>query len=177
MIAIIVLAVGWQAMRVNWRRHWAYLIYVLRHKWFVLLAAIELGVPIWGALIHDWDKFLPASWIAYAETFYAPNGGSQYAPTTSFDRYWLRHQNIQPHHWQYWLIAYDNGNTKVLPMPDRYRREMLADWIGAGRALGKPDTLAWYTSQRDNIKVHPQTRVWLDEQLGWEPRNAGDVIS
>jgi hypothetical protein len=52
-------------------------------------------------------------------------------------------------------------------MPDKYRREMLADWRGAGRALGKPDTQAWYAANRDKMKLHPETRAWIEQQLGF----------
>ena len=53
-----------------------------------------------------------------------------------------------------------------LPMSDRYRREKLADWRGAGRALGRPDTREWYLENRDNIQLHPDTRAWIERQLG-----------
>jgi hypothetical protein len=56
---------------------------------------------------------------------------------------------------------------KALPMPDRYRREMLADWRGAGRAIsGKDDTLAWYMKNRKRLMLHPDTRNWIEWQLG-----------
>jgi hypothetical protein len=37
-------------------------------------------------------------------------------------------------------------------------REMVADWMGAGRALGKPDTRAWYEANKDKMILHPATR-------------------
>lgn len=33
---------------------------ILKHKWFVLLAGLEVGVPLWRLIIHDWSKFTPA---------------------------------------------------------------------------------------------------------------------
>ena len=55
----------------------------------------------------------------------------------------------------------------ALPMPDRYRREMLADWRGAGMAInGKDETAEWYVKNRENIILHPETRAWIEEQLG-----------
>lgn len=54
---------------------------------------------------------------------------------------------------------------KALPMPDRYRREMLADWRGAGRAYGNSDTAAWYLKNKNNIILHPETRQWIEDQL------------
>lgn len=55
------------------------------------------------------------------------------------------------------------------PMPDLDRREMLADWRGAGLAYGNPDTKSWYLTRRDTIFqkfIHPDTLEWLDVQLG-----------
>jgi prevent-host-death family protein len=40
------------------RAHLRYLWYVVRHKWFVLLAAFEFRVPFWRAICHDLSKFL-----------------------------------------------------------------------------------------------------------------------
>lgn len=55
---------------------------------------------------------------------------------------------------------------EVLDMPLKDRKEMLADWRGAGKAQGKPDTVAWYKANKENYLLHPATRVWIEEQLG-----------
>ena len=66
------------------RMHLRYLRYVLRHKWYVLRAGLMIHNPL-GAdwreayvmlkwivrlVIHDWSKFLPSEWRAYAAYFY-----------------------------------------------------------------------------------------------------------
>ena len=57
-------------------------------------------------------------------------------------------------------------NTPLpLDMPMNDRKEMLANWKGAGKALGKPDTAAWYHANKDNMFLHPDTRQWIEEQL------------
>lgn len=55
---------------------------------------------------------------------------------------------------------------KALPMPDRYRREMVADWRGAGRAYGNDDTRGWYLKNKSGIILHTETRVWVERELG-----------
>ncbi len=170
---LILILLGYLFVREGgWRmipaRHRAYGRYVLRHKWFVLLECARLDLPLWRALIHDWDKFLPDEWFAYAKTFWTEDGEAQYAPSDAFTRAWNLHQKRNKHHWQFWLITWDHGGTEALPMPDVFRREMLADWRGAGRALGKPDTLAWYTANRDKMILHDETRQWIDDQLGYK---------
>lgn len=159
-------------------RHWQYLKYVLRHKWFVLQAGRDLGVPLWQLLMHDWDKFLPDEWFPYANFFFDSQGNKinrrsktgYYKPTdtgdAAFDYAWLLHQKRNKHHWQWWVLPEDSGGVKLLPMPDVYRREMLADWRGAGRAQGTPDTLAWYIANKEKMQLHPETRAWIEIMLG-----------
>lgn len=64
------------------------------------------------------------------------------------------------------LLEWNRVDTD--PMPDVYRREMLADWRGAGRAQGYNDTLGWYIKNCDKMILHPETRAWIEEQLGVE---------
>lgn len=152
------------------RRHWQYLKYVLRHKWYVFFAGLKLGVPILILIFHDWDKFLPDEWFPYARTFYKPDGTGQYAPDgTGFDIAWLLHQNRNKHHWQFWMITWDKGHTECLAMPEVYIKEMLADWHGAGKAItGKDNIKEWYVANYHNIKLHPDTRLYIDNYIGLE---------
>lgn len=201
------------------RRYTEYLKYVLRHKWFVFQECLKLGVPLWIAILHDWDKFLPDEFIPYAKTFYKPDGSKQYIESMDFAHAWMLHQHRNKHHWQYWLklpqpqnsggtiwedktiqelgiIVWDRGEAqrivernsggqthyefrhvdvltsllakfKLQPMPDVFRREMLADWYGAGKAMGKPNTIEWYRDNREKMKLHPDTRAWIEQQLGY----------
>lgn len=53
-----------------------------------------------------------------------------------------------------------------LPMPEKYAREMLADWLGASRAYeGKwPVSLeswGWWVKNFDGLNLHPDTRAFL----------------
>lgn len=160
-------------------RHIQYGRYLLRHKWYVFKAGCRLGIPFLAAL-HDNSKFRPDEWGPYATYFYESDGTKRtrrdstgyYKPTdtgdAAFDFAWLLHQKRNKHHWQWWTLPEDEGGIKVLPMPDRYRREMLADWIGAGKAQGTPDTLGWYTANRHKMTLHPETRAWIEAQLGFE---------
>lgn len=66
------------------------------------------------------------------------------------------------------LVAVPRASIRVIAdeMPERYRREMLADWIGAGMAQGTPDTLGWYAARGRNHVFGPETRAWIERQLG-----------
>lgn len=155
-----------------------YLWAVLRHKWFVFLECYKLGIP-WLGIIHDLSKFLPSEFVPYARHFYGP--ASHHSDETheavgicddpAFDLAWLHHQHRNKHHWQRWLLTMDSarGSDKIvaLPMPDRYRKEMLADWRGAGHAYGNSDTVGWYVKNSAQIQIHGATRDWIEIELGW----------
>ena len=144
-----------------------YLRYVLRHKWYVLVECCKMGVP-WRGIVHDWSKFSPAEWRPYALSFYGPweyEGRPQWL-VEAMDRAWLHHQHCNDHHWQHWVLVQDDDPTVALPIPDRVRREMLADWRGANRAQTGGDHLAqWYAGHKDKMQLHPDTREWIEAHL------------
>lgn len=152
------------------KRNLQYLFYLLKHKYYVARECWKLGL-IWQGIIHDWQKFLPCEWIPYAQTFY---GTGEDHP--GFNAAWLHHQHYGPHHWQHWLLHEDSGKTITLEMPWKYCQEMLADWRGMSFTLFGADngrTTAWYLANRKLIRLHPNTRLWIEGQLGLqlEPLN------
>ena len=151
-----------------------YLKYVLRHKKFVYQEGRKLGLGRWALIVHDWQKFSLAEWTPYVLSFYGPWEYKDRPPTLVklFDRAWLHHIHCGPHHYQYWILNQDDVDNVLLDIPDRYRREMLADWRGAGLAIsGKDATKKWYGERRVRFAqtIHPDTLEWLDEQLGISP--------
>ena len=112
-------------------KHLKYLRYIVRHKWFVLLECWKRGL-YWRGLVHDLSKFRPSEWFPYAQYFYGDN--KEEALDGFYDAR-AHHQNRNKHHWQYWVrIDDDNEGLMLMPMPAKYRAEMLCDWIGAVRA-------------------------------------------
>ena len=145
-----------------------YLSYVIRHRWFVMLACWKEGF-FWLGIFHDWSKFLPSEFFPYAEHFYGKNSHHKdethtargiktgrdetgyYKPTDTgdkaFDFAWLLHQKRNKHHWQWWILPEDDGGEIIMLMDYKYLVEMVCDWRGAGRAQGTPDDLAWYAKK------------------------------
>lgn len=143
------------------KRHVAYLKYVLRHKWFVLIASKRTGCSLWRALLHDMSKFRPSEFFSYAYTFYDKNGRSCVAITDRFNIAWKHHQNRNPHHWEYWVSEHS-----PLEMPHKYVREMVSDWMGAGRAkTGRWDINEWYEENKDSMVLHLATRLYVKAVL------------
>jgi hypothetical protein len=153
-------------------KHFKYASYLFRHKWYVFIECCKAGIP-WRGLVHDLSKFLPSEWIPYANHFYKPKQRDEtgyYKPCDTgdkaFDYAWLLHQKRNKHHWQWWVLPKGDGGVEILPMPDKYRKEMLADWRGAGRAQGYGDnTNEWYKANRNKMQLHPETRAWIEHQL------------
>ena len=155
-------------------KHLQYLSYVLRHKWFVFLESCKLGIP-WQGITHDMSKLLPSEWMPYANFFYGNkvqpirDSTGYYKPTdtgdAAFDFAWLLHQKRNKHHWQWWCLPEDEAGLKTLPIPERFLREMLADWQGAGRAQRRPDTLAWYSKNGHKIQMEAKSRAWLESRI------------
>lgn len=162
-----------------------YLRYLILHKWYVFVECAKRGIT-WQGLVHDLSKFRPDEFGPYMRYFYgsyltqqqkdlylkntpdwARKWKSRETVNKEFDVAWLKHQHRNPHHWQHWLLREDDGGFKILDMPHQYCVEMLCDWIGAGKALGKPDTLAWYSKNRDNIYLSPIAQEWIEDQLGY----------
>ena len=149
-------------------KHWRYAKYLARHKWFVFVAGLRHGVPLWRLVIHDWSKFMPCEWFPYAKSFYGPQPRTT-STKLAFDAAWLHHQHFNPHHWQHWVLREDSGDTKIIAMPVNFAVEMIADWCGAGRAItGKWEAWTWYEKNKERIMLHPETRLLIEAVLRFE---------
>lgn len=145
-------------------KHIRYLAYVLIHKWFVLKECWKLHIP-WRGIVHDLSKFSRSEWSPYVNYFYGEERTD--VVKEEFNKAWLHHQRINPHHWQLWVLFEDSGKIVPLEMPENYMKEMLADWRGAGIAIkGFDDTKNWYLANKDKMILHEYTRNWIERQLG-----------
>lgn len=153
------------------KKYFKYFWYVLKHKWFVFLECRKSGI-FWLGIIHDWSKFRPSEFIPYARHFYGQDrigqvekekvegyDKSRDVEDEDFNKAWLYHIHRNKHHWQYWVLIQDENEDMVLEMPLRYRNELLADWVGAGKAItGKDNIKEWYLKHADKFRFAPTTR-------------------
>lgn len=156
-----------------------YLKYVLRHKFYVMIECFKVGL-YWRGLLHDISKFLPSEFIPYANHFYYNDGSFKeekrnttgyykagFTDDPAFDFAWLLHQKRNRHHWQWWTLVGDTDEVKILEIPLVYKIEMLCDWRGAGKAQNNPTSNKdWYLANKDKMQLHPNTREWLEIELG-----------
>lgn len=140
--------------------HVLYGWYVARHKWFVLLAGLRVGVPLWRLIVHDWSKLTRAEWGPYVRRFY----DEENERPGEFKEAWRHHWSHNKHHWQGWCMRLDGTPAiSTVRMPETYAREMVADWMGAGRAItGRWEVAEWYANERERIELHPETRSLVE---------------
>jgi hypothetical protein len=161
-------------------KYWIFLKYLIRHKWHVFVECCRQGVPCRG-MSHDVSKFLPSEFIAYANYYYENHISSQRTDipidqeNSPYYLAWLIHQKRNRHHWQWWILHGEENHPRAIPMPEQYIKEMVADWYGAGRAQGQPDTLAWYERNKERMILHTSTRIRV-EQLLYAGQSAADEI-
>ena len=147
-----------------------YFLLTIKHKWFVFIAGLKIRAPLWRLIVHDWSKFLPSELPHYGRQFFGKANDPR-----GFSVCWLKHQNRHPHHWEYWVPRTGHGRSndpqygdmKPLYMPEWAIREMIADWMGAGRSYeGQwPDFRNWTWFQKNyfKMKLHPLTAVRILE--------------
>lgn len=143
-------------------KHWRYFKYVCKHKWFVFYAGLGTRAPLWRLIIHDYSKFSRTEWSAYANRFYGGRSGleDKTLDPEAFKLGWLHHLHRNPHHWLYWVLMLEDGTKMAFEMPEKLVREMVADWMGAGRAItGQWDLQEWWDANKKGMLFHPNTRI------------------
>lgn len=127
------------------RNVWPYFVvhlrricYLLKHKYWVFVACCKLKIP-WLGVIHDWSKLLPVEAKGYLAHSYGYGDPALWTPA------WEHHVQHNKHHWENWIVRpWERWLVKPCLVPDRYIREMVADWYGAGRAKRGLSAREWY---------------------------------
>lgn len=149
----------------------SYFWLTLRHKYYVLLAGLKLGVPFYLLVLHDWSKLTPREYPHYQRQFF----GTADDPSR-FSYAWNNHQKSNRHHWEYWIpiTGHSKGGYKdlqPLPMPRKYVLEMVADWMGASRAYEgnwlDARGWSWWEKKEQYIltRCHQDTIRYIKEAL------------
>jgi hypothetical protein len=137
------------------------------HKYYVFQAGRWTKTSLWRRLVHDWTKYTSAEAPHYGRQLFGAADDN-----VGFITAWNHHHKANPHHWEYWIPAttHTRGSWvpgEPLPMPEIVIREMVADWLGAGRHYtgswaGSVETWGWYNEWKDRIVLHADTRVKLE---------------
>jgi len=153
---------------------------ILLHKWYFFKAGRYLGSPLWLCLIHDISKFAPVEFINYSRWF----GGVK--DRLGWAKAWRHHAHHNRHHPEHWILSWrgdpdfynDIGESlaqfvTVLPMPELYVREMVADWMAASKTFtGSFDIAVWLNENGPKMNLHDDTiaeihSVMMETDKGW----------
>lgn len=156
----------WFLKQLKWSVQYAKL--TLKHKWYFAIAGWRLKCSFWSIITHDLSKFRLIQLPYYGRQFFGDKGR-----TDQFDVAWLHHQNSSPHHWEYWItrsghsLSNSSGGqvhsaSYPLDMPEKYIREMVADWMSASKAYtGSWDIQAWLFKNRPRMRLSSVTAYRL----------------
>ena len=159
-------------------KHWKYLKYLLKHKWYVGIECWKRGLYL-HAFTHDFSKFRPSEWLPYVEYFYGnwdrdePDDFRYWTGRDKvqrpFDRAWLKHQHRNQHHWQHWVLREDEGNVKLIGMPYFIIVQMVCDWIGASKAIRGKDAMPveWYRKEKDKMEMEEVSQNTFEMLIGF----------
>lgn len=145
-----------------------YFLYVLKHKWYVLVECWKHGL-YWQGIIHDLSKFRPSEFIPYAQHFFSEENYPH--EEVLFNRAVLHHYNRNKHHWSYWVQRDRDDHSQPLVMPKKYVKEMICDWQAMGKIHGN-NAADWYYKVKDSILIHRTTEIRIENTLdrwGIEP--------
>lgn len=148
---------------------------LLDHKRNVMVAGRLTRMPFWRLLVHDWTKFTPAEFGRYARWHCGP---AEDRDKGDWALAWRHHQHHSPHHPEFYLVAWHGDptfyavggigervadNIIVLPMPEIYVREMVADWLAASKTYtGSWDIAIWVNEHGREMRLHDETVTLID---------------
>ena len=125
----------------------------------------------WQGLTHDLSKYNPVEFfesVKYYQGTRSPIDAAKESKGCSDA--WLHHKTHNKHHREYWTDNYDSGTASIC-MPSKYAKEMLCDFLGAGRAyMGKDFTYQkewdwWNNKLKEGIAIHPETAYFITAAL------------
>ena len=157
---------------------------VLTHRHMVFKFCCRVGIP-WQGFTHDFSKFtltelIPS--VRYYQGTASPIGAERRAK--GYSEAWLHHKAKNKHHWEYWVEFRDDGTEYYVKMPMNYVKEMLCDWLSAGKTYNRTTwlpnyPLEYFRKHESYYKLHPETKAFAlkvlhmfaekgeDETLNW----------
>ena len=143
---------------------------ILHHKKLVARFCFEAGLYGQG-IRHDLSKFMPEEFmtgVRYYQGTSSPIG--QERRTRGYSSAWLHHKARNKHHWEYWVEFRDDGTEYYVKMPMNFVKEMLCDWLSAGKTYN-PKTwqqdypLKYFLAHESYYKLNPETKAFAIKVL------------
>lgn len=159
---------------------WEHFKTITEHKCMVMKGCFSVGLYRQG-ILHDLSKYMPSEFLVGARYFQgtqSPNNAERMEK--GYSSAWLHHKGRNKHHYEYWQDNFDNGGTPI-EMPIKYKKEMLCDYLGAGRAYyGKDFTYMkeydwWQNKIKKPLAMHPNDKEFITMCLS-KLVNEGNII-
>lgn len=129
---------------------------IIQHKFWVCVYGRQCGLGVWQALVHDLSKLGKAEFGPYARNFFNPDGSKKERskePAQEWTEALNHHYKSNPHHWNHW-VHQKGEKTYMAHFPVRYVREMVADWMAAGKVYsGSMNVAKWYSENKGKMKI------------------------
>lgn len=146
------------------RKYFENLVYILQHKWYVLIECWKEGL-YWQGIVHDLSKFSLAEFPAYSSKFFSSSverANMKNDIQKVFSYAWLHHQHNNKHHWNYWVV--NQYKKEAVPMPEKFILEMICDWRAMSSKFG--DTAQeFFESRYEKMVLHPETLARIEHIL------------
>ena len=138
---------------------------VLHHRHLVFKFCCKVGIP-WQGLVHDLSKFTPTEFIPSVRFYQgdsSPIGAER--RQKGYSEAWLHHKAHNKHHWEYWVEFRDDGTEFYVKMPINYVKEMICDWLSAGKTYNRTGwqpnyPLQYFINHESYYKLNPETKAF-----------------
>ena len=146
-----------------------YLIYLIKHKYYVFIECFKMGLFI-HAFTHDLSKFLPDEFFPYAAWVYGKYGKQYYDKWANyeygydetidisrevkkkFEKAWEKHYIRNKHHPENYDWKHNFEYTDfVLNMPVKYLKQMACDLKAMSRQF-KNDPIEWFLKNKEKFE-------------------------
>ena len=140
---------------------------ICKHKFWVGYYCFKMGIP-WRGITHDLSKFSPVEFwegVKYYQGTSSPIDACK--ADKGYSKAWLHHKGRNDHHYEYWEDNFDQGG-KSLQMPFPCVCELIADYLGAGRAyMGKNFSYEaeyewWKNKMSKPLAMDPRTKYFIN---------------
>ena len=154
----------------QFKNMWLHFKKICKHKYWVGKYCFKMGL-YWQGIMHDMSKFSPIEFFESAK-YYQGNKSpiDECKKINGLSYGWQHHKGRNPHHYEYWVDNLDNGGKPLL-MPKKYAKELIADYLGAGKAyMGKHFTYIkelnwWKNKQMNPLMMHPVIKAFITTVL------------
>ena len=120
----------------------------------------------WQGLTHDLSKYSPTEFwesVKYYQGTSSPILACK--KDKGYSMAWFHHLGRNKHHWEYWVEFRDDGSEYYVKMPMNYLKEMLCDWLSAGKTYNRSTwqshyPLQYFMKHESYYKLHPETKAF-----------------